>query len=335
MIRIGIVGPSEIAFRRFLPALTKLRDFKFIGVAVADQAEWPGADEKTRKAEFEKASEFIKKYGGVVFKSYNEIIAANEIDAIYLPLPPALHFYWAKKALSAGKHVLVEKPATTSQEDTLELIKLASSNKLALHENYMFTFHQQLITINDIIQSGEIGNVRLYRISFGFPRRLANDFRYNKALGGGALLDAGGYTIKYASMLLGERVKLIYAHSQFNDEFEVDIAGSAALVNHEGVAAQIAFGMDNSYKCDLEVWGSKGSLHTGRVLTAPAGFTPEIEIKIGDNTEIRKLPIDDAFRKSILHFKNCTENDAARENNYIDIEKQALIIQQFLDYTQL
>lgn len=335
MIRIGIIGPSEIAFRRFLPALAKLPGFEFAGVAIADQSEWPDTDEQTRKAEQEKAHTFIKNFGGKIFNSYYDIIGAKEIDAIYIPLPPALHFCWAKKALMAGKHVLVEKPATTSHKETLELINLANQNKLALHENYMFAFHQQLFDINHIIQSGEIGDVRLYRISFGFPRRAANDFRYRKALGGGAFLDAGGYTIKYASMLLGETAKLVYAQSQFVDEFEVDIAGSAALVNQEGIAAQIAFGMDNSYKCDLEVWGSKGNLFSGRVLTAPAGFTPETKIQIGNNTEIRKLPEDDAFLKSILHFKNYIENEPARTSIYADIERQALLVQQFIDMAKM
>jgi predicted dehydrogenase len=334
MIRIGIIGPSEIAFRRFLPALAKLSDFKFAGVALADRSEWD-ADDLTRNDEQLKASAFIENYGGTIFNSYTDIINANEVDAIYIPLPPALHFHWAKKALIEGKHVLVEKPATISHQETRELIKLANSKGLALHENYMFAFHQQLIAINEIIQSGEIGDVRLYRISFGFPRRSSNDFRYNKSLGGGALLDAGGYTIKYASMLLGESAKVFYAQSQFIDEFEVDIAGSAALVNDAGIAAQIAFGMDNGYKCDLEVWGSKGSLNTGRVLTAPAGFEPEIEIQIGNNTELRKLPEDDAFQKSILHFKNCIENETARTTNYADIERQAILVQQFIDNTQL
>ena len=136
-------------------------------------------------------------------------------------------------------------------------------------------------------------------------------------------------------MLLGEYAKLLYAHSQFIDDFEVDIAGSAAMVNHEGISAQIAFGMDNSYKCDLDVWGSKGSLHTGRVLTAPAGFTPDIKLQIGDKLEIRELPEDDAFQNSILQFKNCIDNDAIRRKNYADIEKQAILVQKFIDNSKL
>jgi dTDP-3,4-didehydro-2,6-dideoxy-alpha-D-glucose 3-reductase len=312
-----------------MPALNGLHGFRFAGVAIADQSEWPSASEATLKAEREKANEFINGFGGRIFDGYRSIIQADNIDALYIPLPPSLHFHWAKQALAAGKHVLIEKPATTSFSNTKELIDLAAAQNLALHENYMFAFHQQLAAIDNIVKAGEMGDVRLYRVSFGFPRRAAGDFRYNKALGGGALLDAGGYTIKYASMLLGDTAKLVYAQSQFTDEFEVDIAGSAALVNENGVTAQIAFGMDNSYKCDLEVWGSNGTLQTGRILTAPAGFIPEVTIKTANKTEIRKLPEDDAFSKSILHFRKCIEDEQIRKNNYVEISRQAKFVQQF------
>ena len=208
---------------------------------------------------------------------------------------------------------------------------IASKNDLALHENYMFIFHNQLDAIEDIVKSGEIGDVRLYRISFGFPRRAANDFRYNKALGGGALIDAGGYTIKYATRLLGESAEIKYAQLNYIDEFEVDIYGSAALVNKDGVTAQIAFGMDNDYKCELEIWGSKGTLKTGRVLTAPAGFAPSMTIKKNTEIEECELPADDAFRKSIEHFIRCINDSEVRKKNYESILRQAQLVEQFSD----
>jgi len=330
MIKIGIICPSEIALRRFMPALALIPNFKFMGVAIADKSEWIGATDKTILAEEEKANVFTAQYGGNIYRSYKSIINSDEIDAIYLPLPPALHFFWAKMAINAGKHVFIEKPATTALKDTLEIIELAKSNSLAIHENYMFSFHEQLNSINEIIKSGEIGDVRLYRISFGFPRRATNDFRYIKKLGGGALLDCGGYTLKYASMLLGPSAKILCAQSNYLNNFDVDIYGSATLVNDKGTTAQIAFGMDNSYKCDLEVWGSKGCLTTGRVMTAPAGFVPELTIKIGNESEIRKLSADDAFMKSIIKFNECINNENVRISNYNEILKQAEMVDGFL-----
>ncbi len=335
-MNIGILCPSEIAYRRFLPALKTIEGVSLVGIGVNSPEERYGTNlpeqleiESMLKGEIEKANKIISEYGGRLFESYGSIISSPDIDSIYIPLPPALHHKWSRKALESGKHVLVEKPSTTLLGDTDNLITIARDNSLALHENYMFIFHNQLDAIEDIINSGEIGDVRLYSISFGFPRRAANDFRYNKALGGGALIDAGGYTMKYATRLLGSTAEIKYAQLNYIDEFEVDIYGSAALINDQGVTAHIAFGMDNDYKCELEVWGSKGTLKTGRVLTAPAGFAPTITIKKNADFEERMLPADDAFKKSIEHFMKCIKDKEMREENYKAILKQAQLVEQF------
>lgn len=335
-MKLGIICPSEIAIRRFMPALQQCKGLEFAGIGVYTKEERfgsnPISDEEFKLAigkEKEKAQVFIDQYGGKLYNGYTEIAASPDIDALYIPLPPSLHFKWAKLALEYGKHVLVEKPSTTSADDTNELVRIASERSLALHENYMFAFHAQLDAIEEIIRSGEIGDIRLYRISFGFPRRAASDFRYSKALGGGSLIDAGGYTIRYATRLLGSTAELKYAQSNYLDEFEVDMYGSAALVNQDGVTAQVAFGMDNNYKCELEAWGSKGCLTTGRVLTAPAGFTPTAIIRKGNEDTVIELPADDAFLKSIMHFMACVEDENVRKERYQIIAKQAELIDEF------
>ena len=329
MKRIGIICPSEIAFRRFLPALKESSCFEYAGVAIANKEEFVGATDEILTKERAKAQTFVDNYGGKIYEGYRNLIESEDIDAVYLPLPPGLHYQWAKVALNAGKHILVEKPCTTALTNTQDLLQEAESKNLAVHENYMFAFHDQLKAVNDIVDSGEIGDVRLYRISFGFPMRAQNDFRYNKALGGGALLDCGGYTFKYASMLLGPTAKMKYAQSNNIDGFNVDMYGSAALVNDKGVTAQIAFGMDHNYKCELEVWGSKGTIYTNRILTAPAGFTPGVIIRKGNEEEKRNLPADDAFKKSILHFSQCIEDAETREENYQALLRQAKLVEDF------
>jgi hypothetical protein len=342
-MKIAVLCPSEIALRRFMPALQANGAFEFGGIGVASPAEWFGeklneistsvADEQIRK-EAQKAKAFTDQFGGKQYQSYEDLIHAPELDAVYIPLPPGLHHHWASAALKAGKHVFVEKPATTSLSDSLNLVETAAG-KLALHENYMFVFHRQLDAIEEILASGEIGEIRLIRISFGFPRRAANDFRYNKALGGGALLDCGGYTIRYATRLLGDSARLVTAQANAVSGFDVDVFGSATMVNDQSITAQLAFGLDNNYKCDLEVWGSKGTLFTGRVLTAPAGFTPKVEIRKGNETETRDLPADDAFSKSIEHFKACICDPDTRKKQYAAILKQAEFIDQFKQMTGL
>lgn len=341
-IRFGIICPSEIAFRRFLPSLQKVNGVEFAGVAIASPTEWLGDVTKINEAditiqqerELAKAKTFVDAFGGKIYNSYTEICTAEDVDAIYLPLPPALHYNWTKLVLESRKHALVEKPFTAKLSETNDLLALAKANNLAVHEDYMFVYHNQIQAINDIIASGEIGKVRHYRIQFGFPRRAVNDFRYNKALGGGALLDAGGYTIKYASILLGDSAKLTTASAKFEDEWEVDIFGSATMVNDEGVVAQLSFGMDNNYKCMVEAWGSEGSLTTGRVLTAPDGFEPDVIIRKGNDDELRKLPSDEAFVKSIQRFVECINCDDIRTENYIIIERQAKFVEEFIELTK-
>lgn len=336
-MNIGIICPSEIALRRFMPALIKT-DFSFVGLAVNSPEErygnqLPNCEVITSmlETEMKKARVFTDTYGGKIFSSYEEIINSSDIEALYIPLPPGLHYKWAKKALESGKHVLVEKPSTTSLSDTRNLISIAKEKGLALHENYMFNFHSQLDEIDKIVKNGELGEVRLYSIKFGFPIRSANDFRYVKSLGGGALIDAGGYCIKYATRLLGESARLVYSQLNNKDGFEVDMYGSGAFVNDEGTTAQIAFGMDNDYKCELEVWGSKGTLRTGRVLTAPVGFEPTITISRNGAVEESKLPSDDAFEKSIIHFIKCIKDEEVREQNYKALAVQASLVEDFLN----
>lgn len=340
MIRIGIICPSEIAYRRFLPACKEAEGISYVGVAVASAKEWFQEEnskdiekdaKKVLKKEWEKAEEFKKNFGGEIFDGYETMLSSDKIDAVYLPLPPALHYQWAKKALEYGKHVFLEKPFATNKTDADDLIAMAKERKLALQENYMFVYHDQLKVIDEEIHSGSIGDVRLYRVSFGFPRRAAGDFRYNKALGGGTILDNGGYTIKLGALLLGDTAKVVYGKQNYTDEFDVDLFGSAVMENEEGMTAQLSFGMDNDYKCDLEVWGSKGSLSTGRILTAPVGFTPTMTIKSNNGEVTKELPADDAFLKSIKHFKECVMDGKVREDNYKVIEKQAELLQEFLE----
>ena len=333
--RVGIICPSEIAFRRFLPSLQRVEEFEFAGVAIATPEEWAGEGKVTEatiatiEKERQKAQSFVDNYGGRIFEGYQNLIESPEVDVVYLPLPPALHYKWAKRTLEAGKNAYVEKPFTTGLEDTQSLLAIAKEKKLAVHENYMFIFHQQLEAIRDLIEDGEIGKVRLYRVSFGFPRRAANDFRYNKALGGGALLDAGGYCMKYASWLLGDTARLVCANAYYDPEFDVDIFGSATMTNDEGTIVQLSFGMDCDYKCELEAWGSTGTLTTGRILTAPDGLEPDMTIKHNQDIVTKKLPADNAFEKSIRHFYECLVNDEAREENYRVIERQSGFVSEY------
>ena len=309
-INIGIIGTSEIAFRRFLPALLKNDKFNYIGIASRD---------------LNNTEKFINEYGGYGYSSYEQIIDDKNIDALYIPLPPALHYKWAKKSLQKGKHVFLEKPSTTKLDDTKDLLKIANEKKLALKENYMFLKHKQLDKIKEIIDNKEIGDLRLIRCSFGFPKRSSNDFRYDKNLGGGALLDCGGYPIRLMLELLGENLKIDTSKLYYIDEFDVELYGDVTLSNNN-ITAQISFGMDNEYKCELELWGNKGYLKAPRIFTAPPEYNVTFDIIKQGISEIIDVGSDDQFYNSINHFYNCIDDEKVRNNEYLYLEKQSDLI---------
>ena len=313
MIRLGILGCSDIAFKRFMPAAKRVEGLEVVAVA----------EEYDRR----KLAPFCEAYGIEGMDSFADVIGRPDIDAIYVPQPPARHHKWARLALEQGKHVLVEKPSTTEYSLSRDLVECAESRNLALHENYMFQYHSQIAWVKEQIASGKIGQVRLYKASFGFPMRAQNDFRYNKALGGGALLDAGGYTAKLATILLGDTIRVDSARLNQLDGFEVDMYGSASFSNDEHAVCQVGFGMDCAYRCSLEVWGSKGRLYTNRIFTAPDGYQPIFTLETPDGTEEITLPADNHFQHSIERFIEEIGDLKAREEMYRGILIQSRLVE--------
>ncbi|MBQ9609857.1 MAG: Gfo/Idh/MocA family oxidoreductase [Lachnospiraceae bacterium] len=312
MINLGILGCSEIAFRRFMPAIKNIDGFfvKIVG----------------EQYDNSKLETFCKTYNIEGTEDFTDIIKDSDIDAIYIPQPPALHFKWAKMALEYNKHVLIEKPSTTNYKDSQELVDLAQVKELALHENYMFQYHSQIKEIKKIINNGDIGDIRLIRANFSFPRRAVNDFRYNPELGGGALLDAGGYTAKLASVFLGKSIKVDAAAINSIDGFDVDMYGAATFSNDAGQVCQVGFGMDNCYQCNLEIMGSLAKLSTNRIFTAPPDFSPVITIEDNNGQREIVLESDSHFEHSITAFRHEINDKNARNNMYDEIILQSKLI---------
>jgi predicted dehydrogenase len=335
---MGVLSPSDIASRRFMPALAKVKGVEFAGIATADPTERIAREpvpesclkvcDHIQTKSSVKADAFIRGYGGKLYTSYSALINDPEIDAVYIPLPPALHYSWGKGALNANKHVFMEKPFTVQLKDTVELLALAKKKGLTVTENYMFAYHAQVETLLDVVRQGTLGEIRIIRIDFGFPFRGADDFRYNKDLGGGALLDCGGYTLRLANILLDSNVRVMAVSLNTTEGFGVDVHGSVTLQSDDGKVAQIAFGMDNEYRCTLDIWGSRGSLLSDRILTAPVGFIPRATITVKGESEVIELPEDDSFMKSIENFILCIKDEEKRKKAYQDVFDQSRLVEE-------
>lgn len=311
-MRLGIVGCSEIAFRRFMPAIENIKEIEVVAVA--------------EEYDTSKLEPFCQTYNVEGMDSFDSLIEREDIEALYIPQPPALHYKWAKKALLKGKHVLIEKPSTIQYSDSEELVRIAKEKELALHENYMFQYHSQIKQIKKMLDEGIVGDIRNIRCDFGFPMRAGNDFRYNKELGGGALLDAGGYTAKLATLFLGNTIQVDAATLNGLSDFEVDMYGSIQFSNDDGLVCQTSFGMDNGYRCSLEIWGNKGRLYTNRIFTAPENFQPVVYAETANGIEEIALDADMHFKNSIEEFVIETEDEQKRISMYDEILLQARLV---------
>lgn len=329
MLRIGIMSPSEIAMRRFLPALESCSVAELAGIASASIEERGACTSLAHaRASRDKVCVVAQEHSVAAYDSYEALLKSSDVDAVYLPLPPALHFRWAQQAIECGKHVMLEKPSTPNVNHTERLIALAVKRGLAVHENYAFVYHDRIKCMREMVLNGAIGEMRVARASFGFPYRGSDDFRYHASMGGGALLDCGGYPILLSSMLLGKHVHVSGAMLASTRRHDVDVCGSALLTNESGQAAQVSFGMDNSYKCDIELWGSKGYLRADRVFTPPPDMETSIEITgATDAAGVYTYAPCDQFEKSIEHFAACVSDEFVRATTYSAIVQQAQLVE--------
>ena len=311
-INIGVLGCANIAQRYIIPSICKNNLFQLVGIA-----------SRSKK----KADSFASIFNTKAYYSYESLLELD-IDAIYIPLPNGLHYEWIKKALNKNIHVLVEKSLACNLAEVQELNLLAKNNDLVLMENFQFKYHKQLHFIQDEIRQGKLGEIKLLRSSFGFPPFVDKDnIRYQKAIGGGALLDAGAYTIKIAQIILGSKIYIEGASLDKPFDKEVDISGSAYIkLDNTHVTAQIAFGFDHFYQNSLEIWGSKGKLTASRIFTAGPGIKATVRIESSDDHDNLHEIEDDHFHNMLNHFSELIQSGNGLDNEYDQNVNQARLI---------
>jgi NDP-hexose-3-ketoreductase len=320
-LRVGILGCANIAVRSLAPAFQEHKSFKLIAFAGRD---------------INKTTETAKKFNCESLASYQDLIDRNDIDLVYIPLPNALHYEWVIKALKSGKHVLCEKSLGCNYEEVQSMVFEARRKDKLLIENFQFRFHSQHKFVKKMIIDGEIGEIRSFRSSFGFPPFPSKEnIRYNKELGGGALLDAGAYTIKATQFILGEGFDVKAASLNVSKEMNVDIFGGLFMQNSNGQFAELSFGFDNYYQCNYEVWGSKGKITATRAFTASPGFEPKVIVEKQGINDVISLPADDHFSNLLTHIFNCVETNNFENENLqnlqqaINIEKVAKLSEKY------
>ena len=211
----------------------------------------------------EKGEEFAKKYNiEKVYTDYDELLGSDDIDTVYVGLINSVHFEYTKKALLAGKNVILEKPFTTTVEETRELIQLAREKGCYLfeaitnrHSKIYDRFKQELSNIGRIRMG--MGNYSQY--SSRYDRYLKGDVApaFDPSAFGGALNDLGIYNLSLAVSLLGKPSSMHYdANIGFNG---VDTSGVVTL-RYDDFIVTLSVAKDSESPCYFTVQGEKGYL---------------------------------------------------------------------------
>ena len=311
-LRVGVVGCADIAERRMLPAMRRQPLVDVVAVASRSTA---------------KAAAFAAKFDCVGITGYQELLDRDDIDAVYLPLPPGLHLEWTVKALRAGKHVLCEKPLSVNAADAATAVAVAREEGLLLMESFMFLHHRQHETIRKLVADGVIGDLRAFTSDFGFPPLPADADRY-LARHASALLEVGVYPIRAAQLYLGDELDVLGAHLRLGPSGQLDVSGSALLSSAAGVTAQLTFGLEHYYRCEYSLWGSKGQISLRRAYTTPDTHAPIVRIERQDHVEEVTLPTDHQFVNIAGAFARTALDAKGFEPHGDNILRQAALVDQ-------
>lgn len=284
-IRWGILGAAAIARSRVLPGMAQAPSVELAAIA---------SRTLTKAAELSRDFSIPKVYG-----SYHELLADPEIDAVYLPLPNTLHCEWAIASMEAGKHVLCEKPLAMSVGEIAQLQAVRDRTGMHIEEAYVFRNHPQWQQVRDILDSGAIGDARAVHATMAMQFLDPADIRNNPTMGGGALLDMGGYVIGACSLVFGRPPRRVLASIERDPVMGIDRLSTAILDYgdaHAAITVSTQAGPnDRGTHQLLSVLGSKGWLRLDYPL--PHARPTECHIFLGDESSYG------AFETSTITFE--------------------------------
>lgn len=245
-INWGILSTANIGLDQVIPAIQ--RSSNGVVTAIASRSE---------KSKQVAADIGIEK----AYTDYESLLADEDIQAVYIPLPNGLHKEWVMKAAEAGKHVLCEKPAALHAAELQEMIEACNQHGVLFMEAFMYQFHPQHAAVKQMIEEGRIGKVSTFRSSFSFYLESGSgNIRLEKELGGGALYDVGCYCVHSMVHVLGEKPDKIYAHAHHDPDSGIDLTAIGAISFPSGIEGLFNCSFASAPVNGYEVIGSHGTI---------------------------------------------------------------------------
>jgi predicted dehydrogenase len=290
-MRFGILGTAGIARGSVVPAI---QDTDHEAVAVASR-------------EAARAESFADEFGiERAHDSYGALVADDAVDAVYVPLPNALHREWTERAADHGKHVLCEKPLGVDADEATAMGEYCADAGVTLMEAFMYRYHPRTERAATVVAE-ELGDVRSVKAEFQFPLFGApENVRLNPDLAGGSLMDVGCYAVNAARLFLGEPTAA-YAHTADTKDSGVDTHLAGVLEYADGAIATVTSSFDTVTTQRYRVEAADGWLETEAAFNAGEKTTLRYAVDGREVTET--FDAADAYRAEVEHFVDCVEND--------------------------
>ncbi len=271
-VRWGILGAANFALNHMAPAINAARGSTLSGIA---------------SSSVEKANDFIYIAPDAKhFDSYDALLKAPEIDAVYVPLPNHLHVEWTLKALDAGKHVLTEKPIALNASEIDQLIEARDRTGLLAAEAYMIAHHPQWERVKELIGEGAIGKLMRVDAAFSYNNPDPDNIRNRPETGGGGIRDIGVYTMGCVRLVTGQEPIKLYA-SRIQMENGID-AFAEVLFDFDGFTYQSFTSMRMANRQTVTFQGDKAVLTVTCPFNANVFNQAEIHISQSDGTVIKE-----------------------------------------------
>jgi len=214
-VRWGVLSTAGIGMEKVTPAIQRAANCDVVAIASRD------IDRATAAAA---QLEIPRAYG-----SYEELLAADDIDAVYIPLPNDLHAEWVMKAATAGKHILCEKPLAMNTAQAEEMATFCENAGVKLAEAFMYRHHPTWVEAVRLVRSGMIGDLQAVQSWFSYYNDDPSNIRNKVSNGGGALMDIGCYNINMSRMLFDAEPERVEASVRRDPVMGIDIVTSAIL----------------------------------------------------------------------------------------------------------
>jgi predicted dehydrogenase len=312
MLRIGILGAAKIAPPALVRPARAVDEVEVTAVAARD----PG-----------RADAFARKHGiPRTLPSYQAVLDDPDVDAVYNPLPNGLHAEWTLKALAAGKHVLCEKPFTANAAEARTVAEAAKAAGLVVMEAFHYRYHPLAERMRSIAHSGELGTIRSVKASLCFPLPKFSDIRYDYALAGGAMMDAGVYPLTCLRLLGPSEPRVVSARAKLRSP-EIDRAMSVEFGYEGGATGHLEASMWSSRLLQIraQVKGDRGELKVFNFV-APH-LRNRLTLTVDGRTTRERVPGDPTYSYQLRAFAAAvlrgepfptTPEDAVRTMSLVD-----------------